>query len=96
MPILLYDKGSKGSESYLSLAKELIRSVQKAKSLDLTGAEAGATELSEIGAQTAKLKRSEKLSELQTQSASPERSEKISGELSKERSEELAQELSES
>lgn len=33
MPILLYDKGSKGSESYLSLAKELIRSLEKAKSL---------------------------------------------------------------
>lgn len=31
MPVLLYDKSSKGSESYLSLAKEIVKSWQKAK-----------------------------------------------------------------
>lgn len=34
MPILLYDHGSKGSESYLALAKEILRVIQKNKTLE--------------------------------------------------------------
>lgn len=38
MPVLLYDRNSKGSESYLNLAKEMMKSWQKIKSAELVDA----------------------------------------------------------
>lgn len=38
LPVLLYDRGSKGSEAYLALAKELLKQVKKTENLELQGA----------------------------------------------------------
>lgn len=36
IPVLLYDKGSKGSESYVALAKEMLKTIQKARKAELS------------------------------------------------------------